>query len=134
MAFLVRNLIPTFLRPSSQSYSGIRPQHQVLSGIHQTTFLNQWGHPEIRLSLDHLEGFFELDSISLKNELGEETFHSVWIYESKDKILFFKRGRLISHFKWSDFKQRWKGLKNVMDLKTPSMTYPSRPKIKSLLS
>lgn len=134
MPFLVRNLIPNFLRQPPQPFSGLRPQHQILSGIHQTVFLNQWGFPEIRLSLDRMEGFFELDSISLKDDSGEGNLHSVWIYESRDKILFFKRGRLISHFKWSDFKKRWRGSKELTNSKIPSKTFYPKSKTLSLPS
>ncbi|MGB9629735.1 MAG: hypothetical protein ACPL6D_13845 [Thermodesulfobacteriota bacterium] len=135
MPFLVRNLISNFLRHPPQSFSGFsKAQHQMLSGIHQTVFLNQWGLPEIQLSLDRMEGFFELGSISLKDVSGEGNLHSVWIYESKDKILFFKRGRLISHFKWSDFKQRWRVSKDMTGLKIPYKTLQPRSKLLSLLS
>ncbi len=134
MPFLVRNFIPNFLRQPPQTLSGGKPHHQMLSGIHQTVFLNQWGFPEIRLSLDRMEGFFELDSISLKNDPGEGNLHSVWIYESKDKILFFKRGRLTSHFRWSDFKQRWSGSKELTNLKISTQTSRPKPKTFSLLS
>ncbi len=134
MPFIVRNLISNFLRQSPQPFSGIKPPHQMLSGIHQTVFLNQWGVPEIRFSLDRMEGFFALDSVSLKNDSGEETLHSVWIYESKDKILFFKRGRLISHFRWSGFKQRWRGPDEATDFKIPSKTPNPKSKTLSLLS
>jgi hypothetical protein len=83
------------------------PQHSMLTGIYQTVFLHQWGVPEIKMSLDRLQGFYKLDVLLLDHEPSEED-HTVWIYEKRDKILFFKRGKLLSHFKWNEFKERWK--------------------------
>ncbi len=85
-----------------------RQNHLMLAGINQTVFLNQWGIPEIKISLDRLGGFFNLDSMSFHIDSPEEDPYTVWIYEKRDRILFFKRGKLISHFKWSEFREKWK--------------------------
>ena len=82
--------------------------HLLLAGLYQSVFRNHWGEPEITFSLDWLQGIFEGDSLFLRNEPSEEDCHTVWIYKKRDKILFFKRGRLTSHFKWSAFRARWK--------------------------
>jgi len=42
--------------------------HQMLAGINRTVFLNQWGLPDINISLDHLLEFFELDFIFLNRD------------------------------------------------------------------
>jgi len=60
------------------------------------------------MSLDRLRGFYESRSLSIRNESGEEDFYTAWIYEKKDRIFFFKKGRLISHFKWNEFRNRFK--------------------------
>jgi hypothetical protein len=87
----------------------------MLAGINQLIFINNWGIPEIKISLDRLEGYYELDSLSLNAEPEEEDPHTVWIYEKKDRILFFKRGKLVSHFRWSGFREKWKKPKEQMD-------------------
>lgn len=82
--------------------------HAMLAGLSQKSFLKQWGEPEIQISLDPLEGFFSGDSVVLSADAPEEVSYSVWIYEKQDRIFFFKRQRLASHFKWSQFREKLK--------------------------
>lgn len=82
--------------------------HLMLAGINQKIFLTQWGEPDLKISLDRLQGFYSPRQILLKTEVTPEDHYTVWIYEKKDRIFFFKRGSLISHFKWSQFKSRLK--------------------------
>ena len=89
----------------------------MLAGINQTVFLNHWGIPEIKISLDRLQGYYELDSLSLNTEPSEEDNNTVWIYEKKDRIFLFKKGKLISHFRWSEFREKWKKPKEEMDFR-----------------
>jgi len=117
MLTLVPNLISNIWkgpsRPSTRPSRG--NQHLMLAGINQTLFLNHWGIPEIKISLDRLQGYYELDSLSLNTEPSEEDNNTVWIYEKKDRIFFFKRGKLISHFRWSEFRENWKKSKEKTD-------------------
>jgi hypothetical protein len=87
----------------------------MLAGINQTIFLSQWGVPEVKIGLDRLQGSFELDSISLNSVPDEMDNHMVWIYEKRNRIFFFKRGKLISHFRWSEYKERWKNIEEERD-------------------
>ncbi len=82
--------------------------HLMLTGINQKIFLAQWGEPDLKISLDRLQGFYSSRQILLKTEATPEDYYTVWIYEKRDRIFFFKRGSLISHFKWSQFKNRLK--------------------------
>jgi len=117
MLSLVPNLISNILKgPPRPSRS---TQHLMLAGINQTIFLNNWGVPEIKISLDRLQGYYELDSLSLNTEPNEEDSHTVWIYEKKDRIFFFKRGKLVSHFRWSGFREKWKKPKEETGFRTP---------------
>ncbi|OGP73554.1 MAG: hypothetical protein A2V86_04760 [Deltaproteobacteria bacterium RBG_16_49_23] len=79
----------------------------MLAGINQKIFLNQWGDPDIRISLDRLQGYFALETMVLNRESGTEDFNTVWIYEKRNRIFFFKKGRLTSHFRWNEFKDKW---------------------------
>ena len=106
MLTLVPNLISNVWKNPSRPRRA--NQHLMLAGINQTIFLNHWGVPDIKISLDRLQGSYELDSLSLNTEPNEEDYHTVWIYEKKDRIFFFKRGKLVSHFRWSEFKEKWK--------------------------
>jgi hypothetical protein len=117
MLALVPNLISNIWKgPSRPSTRPSRNnQHLMLAGINQTLFLNHWGIPEIKISLDRLQGYYELDSLSLNTEPSEEDNNTVWIYEKKDRIFFFKRGKLISHFRWSEFRENWKKSKEETD-------------------
>lgn len=118
MLALVPNLISNIFkgspRPSRSNRQGSN-QHLMLAGINQLIFINNWGIPEIKLSLDRLQGYYELGSLSLNAEPEEEDPHTVWIYEKKDRILFFKRGKLVSHFRWSGFREKRKKPKEPMD-------------------
>ena len=117
MLTLVPNLISNILKgPSRPSRMN---QHLMLAGINQTIFLNQWGVPETKIGLDRLQGSYKLDSLSLNTEPSEEDNNTVWIYEKKDRIFFFRRGKLISHFRWSEFRGRWKKSKEETDFRAP---------------
>lgn len=106
MLTLVPNLISNIWKNPSRVRRG--NEHLMLASITQTVFLNHRGIPDIKISLDRLQGSCELDSLSFNTEPNEEDYHTVWIYEKKDRIFFFKRRKLVSHFRWSEFKEKWK--------------------------
>ena len=87
----------------------------MMAGLYQTLFSNQWGVPEFRISLEKLAGFFRLDSLFLNIRPGEEDYYTVWIYEKKNKILFFRNKKLVLHFRWDEFKEKWKRPKEEVD-------------------
>ena len=87
----------------------------MMAGLYQTLFSNQWGVPEFQVSLEKLAGFFRLDSLFLKIRPGEEDYYRVWIYEKKNKILFFRNKKLVLHFRWGEFKEKWKRPKEEVD-------------------
>ena len=87
----------------------------MMAGLYQTLFSNQWGVPEFQVSLEKLAGFFRLDSLFLNIRPGEEDYYRVWIYEKKNKILFFRNKKLILHFGWDEFKEKWKRPKEEVD-------------------
>ena len=89
--------------------------HFMMAGIFQTVFLNQWGGPEFQVSLDRLSGFFKLDFLFLNFKPSEGDYYTVWIYEKRNKILFFKNKKLILHFRWDEFKEKWKRPKEEVD-------------------
>jgi len=105
--------------------------HLILAGLNQKLFLNQWGEPEIKISLDQLQGSYAPKQVSINNEINPEDKYTVWIYEKKDRIIFFKRGSLISHFKLSEFKDRLRKL-SVENSFRPS--HKSRPFFASSLA
>jgi len=87
----------------------------MMAGLYQTLFSNQWGVPEFQVSLEKLAGFFRLDSLFLNIRPGEEDYYTVWIYEKKNKILFFRNKKLVLHFRWGEFKEKWKRPKEEVD-------------------
>jgi len=87
----------------------------MMAGLYQTLFSNQWGVPEFQVSLEKLAGFFRLDSLFLNIRPGEEDYYTVWIYEKKNKILFFRNKKLVLHFRWDEFKEKWKRPKEEVD-------------------
>ena len=101
--------LSTILKPQSrQPLKMVGSPHLMLHGINETVFLGQWGIPEIKNSLNDLEEFFILDFLTVNIETAENEFVAVWIYEKRDMILFFKEEKLISHFKWSQFRKRFR--------------------------
>ena len=87
----------------------------MMAGLYQTLFSNQWGVPEFHVSLEKLAGFFRLDSLFLNIRPGEEDYYTVWIYEKKNKILFFRNKKLVLHFRWDEFKEKWRRPKEEVD-------------------
>ena len=113
MIIPVQSLIPNLWK--HQSKPVMERHHLMLAGINQRVFLNQWGEPEIKISLDRLKGFYQKEFMFFITEPSEEDHHTVWIYKKRDKILFFTKKKLISHFKWSELKEKWKTQKEEMD-------------------
>ncbi len=105
MLTLVPSFIPSLMRGPSKPLRG--NQNLMLAGIDQTIFLKQWGEPETQISLKRLGSLDKLGSIFLIEDPAKEAHHSIWIYKKKDRILFFTRKRLISHSRWSDFREQW---------------------------
>jgi hypothetical protein len=87
----------------------------MMAGLYQTLFSNQWGVPEFQVSLEKLAGFFRLDSLFLNIRPGEEDYYTVWIYEKKNKILFFRNKKLVLHLRWDEFKEKRKRPKEEVD-------------------
>jgi len=87
----------------------------MMAGIFQTVFLNQWGVPEFQISLARLAGFFRLETLFSNIGYFEGEYYSVWIYEKRNKVLFFRNKRLIFHFRWDEFKEKWKRPKEEVD-------------------
>ena len=101
---VLRN-ISSYFRSQSRLESPRR--HLMLAGICQDVFLKEWGSPEIEINLDQIEDCYERGAVTPDpNDSEGENIHSVWIYKKKDRIFFFAKKRLISHFKWSDFKEK----------------------------
>ncbi len=78
--------------------------HLILTGIGQALFLKEWGEPEARILLKRVGTLCKRGSLFLTVSSDEEADCSIWIYKGKDRILFFTKKKLISHFKWSGFQ------------------------------
>jgi hypothetical protein len=87
----------------------------MMAGIFQTVFLNQWGAPEFRISLARLGGFFRLEALFSTIGYFDGDCYSVWIYEKRNKVLFFRNTKLLFHFRWDEFKEKWKRTKEEVD-------------------
>ncbi len=106
MAIPVLSLISNFCKPRRKYPT--RPVHLKLAGMNQEIFLHQWGAPEIDITLESLQRFFSLDFLPLNSDSPENNPITVWIYEKMDIFVLFSKGKLIAHFKWSEFKERFK--------------------------
>jgi len=115
MTIPILRLISNLWKPQPRRVPQRR--HLMLAGINQRVFLNQWGTPEVRINLDHLEGCYQQGGLALDPTPREDVFHSVWIYAKQDRICFFTHKRLVSHFKWSAFKDRKDKVMEKADLR-----------------
>lgn len=99
--------LSTLLRPKArQSLKMVGSPHLLMRGIKDTVFLGQWGIPEIKIGLNDLASCFILDFLRTNIDLPQDV--AAWVYEKKDMVLFFKEEKLISHFKWSQFKKTFR--------------------------
>jgi len=87
----------------------------MLSGINQEIFLRHWGTPEININFDDLQEIFRLDFLPFNSDFQENETFAAWIYEKMDIFVLFRKGKLISHFKWSEFKERFQRSKMKVD-------------------
>jgi hypothetical protein len=99
-------MIPNLSRLSNllKTSSEASRRHLMLAGLSQDLFLKEWGVPEIQISLDNLEGHYEPEVVAVDADRTEGAVHSVWIYKTKNRVFFFTRKKLVSHFKWSEFR------------------------------
>jgi len=67
------------------------------------------------MGLGRLAGFFRLDFLLFNLAPGEGEEYTVWIYEKKNRVLFFKNKKLVFHFRWDEFKEKWKRPKDEID-------------------
>jgi len=93
----------------------------MLAGINQRVFVNQWGSPEVRINLDQLHGSYQQGFVALNTDSNEDDLHSFWIYVKHDRICFFTNKRLVSHFKWSAFKEKRNEVMEKADLRSTRM-------------
>ena len=98
-----------------QPANAMARHHLMLSGLSQTTFIKQWGQPDAQIPLKKLGSLHTRRSMYLVLRSDDEADYSVWIYRKMDRILFFTRKKLVSHFKWSGFEEERKRLKGEMN-------------------
>ncbi len=79
--------------------------HLMLAGISQSLFQKNWGEPDSRVAFRKL-GILDERGLYLTVDSDDEADYSVWIYKTRDRVLFFARKKLIVHFKWSGFLER----------------------------
>jgi hypothetical protein len=103
MAIPLLKVIQNF---GKKEFSHTRGRHHLmLAGISQSLFHRNWGEPDSHIDFKKLGSLYERGSLYLTVNSDDEADYSVWIYKSRDRILFFARRKLIVHFKWSGFHQ-----------------------------
>ncbi len=76
--------------------------------MNQDIFVRQWGAPEIDITQENLERFFSLDFLPSNSDSSKNYPITIWVYEKMDMFVLFSNGKLIAHFKWSEFKERFR--------------------------
>ena len=116
MAIPVLSLISNLCKPRPKYQTG--QIHLKLAGMNQEIFLRHWGAPEVDITLENLQRFFSLDFLPLNSDSSESNPITVWIYEKVDIFVLFSKGKLVAHFKWSEFKERFKKPVAKVDVET----------------
>ncbi len=98
-------LRPLFWKPRSRDRTS--RSHSVMAGIYQNAIFNQWGSPEIQISISHADTDRKPDSLKVRIPPPEEALDVVLIYKARNRIFFFKKKRLLFHFRWSDYGERY---------------------------
>lgn len=124
MAIHVLGLISNLYKPQPRHKIG--GAHLMLSGINQEIFLRHWGTPEININFDDLQEIFRLDFLPFNSDSPENETFAAWIYEKMDIFVLFRKGKLIAHFKWSEFRERFQRSTMKVDFegnkKPPALT------------
>jgi hypothetical protein len=123
MAIPVLAHISKWYKPRSRYPTG--QVHLKFAGINQEIFLRHWGMPEINISSDNLQKFFSLDFLPSNDDSSENDPITVWIYEKMDMFVLFRKGKLIAHFRWTEFKERSKKPKVKIDSGTQESLLPA---------
>jgi hypothetical protein len=97
-------LISSYWRRRSRGKAS--SHHLMLAGIYQGVFLNQWGHAEIEIDLSPLKDYWRRDPTINGIDTFIQQLHTVWIYKKRNKVLFFTKKRLVSHFTWRGFEEK----------------------------
>ncbi len=106
MAIPVLSLISSFRKLRPRYSAG--QIHLKLAGMNQDIFIRQWGAPEIDITLDTFQRFFSPDLLPPSTDSPENNPMTVWIYKKMDMFILFRKGKLVAHYKWSEFKERSK--------------------------
>jgi len=108
--------------------------HLMLTGIRQTMLLQNWGKPEFHICLKRLRSFSRQKTLYLIVNSDDEADYSILIYRKKDRILFFTKKRLIFHFKWSVFEEKYNELKGGVDVNSIRISPPLIAKTLALVA
>jgi hypothetical protein len=108
--------------------------HLMLTGIRQTMLLQNWGKPEFHICLKRLRSFSRQKTLYLIVNSDDEADYSILIYRKKDRILFFTKKRLILHFKWSGFEEKYNELKGGVDVNSIRISPPLIAKTLALVA
>ncbi len=111
------------LRERQPSHATAR-HHLVLTGIRQTTFLQNWGEPEFHIPLKRLGSFCREKSLYLVVNSDNEADFSIMIYRKKHSVLYFTRKKLITHFKWRGFEEKSNELKGGINVNSAKISLP----------
>ena len=130
MAIPVLALITNLCKPRPKYPQG--QIHLKLAGMNQDIFIRQWGEPEIDTTLEKLKRLLSFDFLPFSDTFENDTTR-VWIYEKMDMFVLFRKGNLVAHFKWSEFRERSKKTAAEMD-SVPRKPYSSIASTFSMLA
>ncbi len=74
-----------------------------MAGICQNVFFRQWGSPEIEMNISCPNTHHIGDSVKVPIDKPADEFDVVLVYKARNRIFFFKRKKLLYHFKWNGY-------------------------------
>ncbi len=104
MAIPVLSLISNFCKLRPRCSTG--QVHLKLAGMNQDIFTRQWGAPQVDVTLETFQRFFSPDLLPPSADSPQNDPMTVWIYKKMDMFIIFRKGKLVAHYKWSEFKER----------------------------
>ncbi len=78
----------------------------IMAGIYQNVFFKQWGSPEIEMNISCPNPHHACDSVKVPIDNPADEFDVVLVYKARNRIFFFKKKRLLYHFKWNGYGEK----------------------------
>ncbi len=89
-----------------QSRDKVERRPLLLAGISKKSFLNQWGYPEIQITLgcSGIRNIHGSPLVRTEHTGGQPC--SVFFYKARNRLCFFRKNKLVFHFTLKYFEEK----------------------------